>query len=56
MPSVEKQLIAETPKKIEEKINNKIETNLFVRSDKPMTSKELWEKRAVMRENKEKKK
>lgn len=56
LPSVEKQLIAETPKKIEEKINNKIETNLFVRSDKPMTSKELWEKRAVMRENKEKKK
>lgn len=56
LPSVEKQLIAETPKKIEEKASNKTETNLFIRSDKPMTSKELWEKRAAMRENKEKKK
>lgn len=56
LPSVEKQLIAETPKKIEEKANNKTETNLFIRSNNPMTSKELWEKRAAMRENKEKKK
>lgn len=56
IPVVEKELIAEMPKKVEEKAISKTETNLFTRSNKPMTSKELWEKRAAMRENKEKKK
>ncbi|KAF0214889.1 MAG: hypothetical protein FD167_5236, partial [bacterium] len=36
------------------KKNDNVEKRLFERSNKPMTSKELWEKRAAMAREKKK--